>query len=156
MADELIAMGVADAHQDEHGLVYATVHGKVMGCPVVALNSHVDTSPETTGKDVKPQVIEKYAGGDINLPGDSSKVITVRDNPELNDLHGCTLITSDGTTLLGGDDKAGIAVIMEVAQRILEEGGSNVGMLKVLFTCDEEIGHGVDHVDLDKLGADVC
>ncbi len=156
LADELIAMGVADAHQDEHGLVYATVHGKVMGCPVVALNSHVDTSPETTGKDVKPQVIEKYAGGDINLPGDSSKVITVRDNPELNDLHGCTLITSDGTTLLGGDDKAGIAVIMEVAQRILEEGGSNVGMLKVLFTCDEEIGHGVDHVDLDKVGADVC
>ncbi len=156
LTDELLKMGVVDATQDEHGLVYGTVQGKVMGCPVVALNSHVDTSPETTGAGVKPQVINDYAGGDIPLPGDPSKVITVRDNPELKDLHGCTLITSDGTTLLGGDDKAGIAVIMEVAQRALEGNVPDIGTLKILFTCDEEIGHGVDHVDLKKLGADVC
>jgi len=156
LTDELLKMGVVDADQDEFGLVYGTVQGTVMGCPVVALNSHVDTSPETTGANVKPQVIEDYAGGDIPLPGDPTKVITAGDNPELNDLHGCTLITSDGTTLLGGDDKAGIAVIMEVAERILEGKGPEIGTLKILFTCDEEIGHGVDHVDLKKLGADVC
>ncbi|MBI1249554.1 peptidase T [bacterium] len=156
LAGELQSMGVDDAEQDEHGLVYGTVPGKVTGCPVVALNSHVDTSPETTGANVKPQVIESYQGGDIPLPGDPSKVISTSENPELNELHGCTLITTDGTTLLGGDDKAGIAVIMEVAQRILEGKASPTGTLKILFTCDEEIGHGVDYVDLDKLGADVC
>lgn len=156
LAEELQQMGISDAQQDQYGLVYATLPGKISDCPVVALNSHVDTSPETTGKNVKPQVIEEYTGGDIPLPGDPTKVITVRENPELNDLHGCTLITTDGTTLLGGDDKAGIAVIMEVAQRILEDPSLETGTVKILFTCDEEIGHGVDHVDFDRLGADVC
>lgn len=156
LAGEMREMGIADAEQDEFGLVYGTVPGKVTGSPIVALNSHVDTSPETTGANVKPQVITNYAGGDIPLPGDPTKVITVKDNPELKDLHGCTLITTDGTTLLGGDDKAGIAVILEAAQRILENDSLKTGPLKILFTCDEEIGHGVDHVDLDRLGADVC
>lgn len=156
LAEEMREMGITDAEQDKFGLVYGTVPGKVSSCPIVALNSHVDTSPETTGKNVKPNVIHDYAGGDIQLSGDPSKVITVRDNPELNDLHGCTLITTDGTTLLGGDDKAGIAVILEAAQRLLENDSLKTGPLKILFTCDEEIGHGVDHVDLERLGADVC
>ncbi|GAA4430106.1 peptidase T [Bremerella cremea] len=157
LAEEMQAMGISDAQQDEFGIVYGTVPGSVTDCPVVALNSHVDTSPETTGANVKPQVISNYAGGDIALPGDATRVITLQENPELKDLHGCTLITTDGTTLLGGDDKAGVAVIMEVAQRILEgKGPAATGPLKILFTCDEEIGHGVDHVDLAKLGADVC
>lgn len=156
LAEEMREMGITDAEQDKFGLVYGTVPGKVSSCPIVAFNSHVDTSPETTGKNVKPNVIHDYAGGDIQLSGDPSKVITVRDNPELNDLHSCTLITTDGTTLLGGDDKAGIAVILEAAQRLLENDSLKTGPLKILFTCDEEIGHGIDHVDLERLGADVC
>src|SRR5690606_3785425 len=120
LAKELREMGIADAEQDEHGLVYATVPGKVVGCPVVALNSHLDTSPETTGANVQPQVIENYQGGDIHLSRERGKVIRESENPELAHLHGCTLITTDGTTLLGGDDKAGLAIIMEVAQRLME------------------------------------
>lgn len=156
IADEIRNFGLANAEQDEYGLIYATLPGNVEGVPVVALNSHLDTSPETTGKNVKPQVIENYEGGDIVLPGDTSKVITEQENPELLNLHGCTLITTDGTTLLGGDDKAGIAVILEAVQRLIENPDIPHGDVQVLFTCDEEIGHGVDHVDFDKLGADVC
>jgi tripeptide aminopeptidase len=124
--------------------------------PVVAFNSHVDTSPETTGAGVKPQVIECYQGGDIVLPGDTNKVIRISENPELTDLHGCTLITTDGTTLLGGDDKAGIAVIMELAQCLLENEDVTHGTVRLLFTCDEEIGRGTDHVNIEELAATVC
>ena len=124
--------------------------------PVVAFNAHVDTSPETTGKNVQPQVIRNYGGGDIALPGDQTKVIRVADNPELKDLLGETLITTDGTTLLGADDKAGIAVIMELAAHLVEHPKIAHGPVRICFTCDEEIGHGVDHVDLKKLGAHVC
>ena len=124
--------------------------------PVVAWNAHLDTSPETSGANVRPQIIRDYAGGDIVLPGDPSQVIRVADNPELEQLHGATLITSDGTTLLGADDKAGIAVIMEAATYLQEHPEVPHGPLRILFTCDEEIGHGVDHVDLQQLGAHVC
>ncbi|HUE71847.1 MAG TPA: tripeptide aminopeptidase PepT, partial [Pirellulaceae bacterium] len=124
--------------------------------PVVAFNAHVDTSPETTGKNVRPQVIRPYAGGDIVLPADPTKVIRVADNPELDDLVGKTLIATDGTTLLGSDDKSGVAVIMELANHLIEHPEIPHGPVRILFTCDEEIGHGIDHVDLKKLGADVC
>jgi tripeptide aminopeptidase len=123
---------------------------------VVALNAHVDTSPETTGKDVRPQVVRDYAGGDLALPGRKDAVIRVADNPELASLLGATLVTSDGTTLLGADDKAGVAVIMETAAHLMEHPELPHGAVRICFTCDEEIGHGVDHVDLTKLGADVC
>ncbi len=158
VVEELKQMGVADALQDEHGIVYATVPSTVDNrkVPVVAFNSHFDTSPETTGANVKPQVIRDYQGGDLSLPGDTQKIIRVEENPELEQLHGCTLITTDGTTLLGGDDKAGMAVIMELAAHLLENPSIQHGPIRILFTCDEEIGHGVDHVDLQKLGADVC
>lgn len=155
LLDEMQAMGIADAEQDAFGLLYGTVPG-VETAPVIALNSHLDTSPETTGKGVRPQVIEDYQGGDIPLPGNPAKVIRVADNPELQKLHGRTLITTDGNTLLGGDDKAGLAIILEVAQRLLEDPSLPRPTLRLLFTCDEEIGHGVDHVDLKKLGADAC
>jgi tripeptide aminopeptidase len=122
----------------------------------IAFNSHVDTSPETTGANVRPQVIHDYRGGDIGLPGDSSKVISVADNPELAGLQGRTIITSDGTTLLGADDKAGVAAIMEATAYLLEHGELPRGRVRICFTCDEEIGHGVDHVDLEQLGAKVC
>ncbi len=157
LVKELRETGVADAAQDEHGLVMGTVPATVdEPTPVVAFNSHLDTSPETTGANVKPQVVRDYPGGDLVLPGDTSKVIRVADNPELNQLKDCTLITTDGTTLLGGDDKAGLAVIMETAAYLLEHPEIQHGPVRVLFTCDEEIGHGVDYVDLKKLGATVC
>ena len=157
LAEELRQMGAADVEHDAHGLVWATVpatNGKSK--PVVAFNAHVDTSPETTGKNVQPQVLPKYAGGDIVLPADRTKVIRVTENPELAGLIGKTLITTDGTTLLGSDDKSGVAVIMEMANHLLEHPEIPHGPIRVLFTCDEEIGHGIDHVDLGKLGADVC
>ena len=153
---ELKETGVADAEQDEHGIVYATVPTTTdKNTPVVAFNSHLDTSPETSGEGVNPQVIRDYQGGDIALPADSSQVIRTSENPELADLQGCTLITTDGTTLLGGDDKAGVAVIMETAAYLIEHPEIIHGDVRILFTCDEEIGRGVDHVDLKKLGAHV-
>lgn len=157
LAEELRQMGAKEVEQDGHGLVWATVPAtNRKQRPVVAFNAHVDTSPETTGKNVRPQVIQKYAGGDIVLPADRTKVIRLAENPELAGLIGKTLITTDGTTLLGSDDKSGVAVIMEMARHLLEHPEIPHGPVRVLFTCDEEIGHGIDHVDLAKLGADVC
>lgn len=157
LADELRAMGAAEVEHDEHGLVWATIPATIEAAvPTVAFNSHVDTSPETTAHGVNPQVIENYRGGDIVLPADPRKVIRVADNPELNSLIGRTLITTDGRTLLGGDDKAGVAVIMEMAEFLLENPQISHGRIRVLFTCDEEIGRGVKHVDATKLGATVC
>lgn len=154
LVDELREMGLADADQDEFGLVWATIPSTVeRNIPVIAWNAHFDTSPETTGGGVKPQVIRDYPGGDITLPGDSTKVILESDNPDLRHLLGKTLITSDGTTLLGADDKAGLAVIAEAAAWLQEHPEIPHGPIRILFTCDEEIGHGVRHVDLSKLGA---
>ncbi len=156
IAEELAAMGAADVQQNEHGIVMATVPATCQGnAPVVAFNSHLDTSPETTGKDVKPRVIEDYQGGDIPL-GDSGLTISESENPDLAGLKGCTLITTDGTTLLGGDDKAGVAVIVELANYLLENPEIQHGEIRVLLTCDEEIGRGVDHVDVKDVAADVC
>ena len=157
LVEELRAMGIEDVSHSEQGIVVATVPSRgVDAAPVVAFNAHVDTSPETTGAGVKPQVVENYQGGDLLLPGDTSKVIRVSENPELEDLHGCTLITTDGTTLLGGDDKAGIAVIMELANCLLEDENIIHGPVRLLFTCDEEIGRGIDYVNIDEVGATVC
>jgi tripeptide aminopeptidase len=157
LVEELRQMGLADAAQDEHGIVLATVPATVKRpAPVLAFNAHLDTSPETRGEGVKPQVIRNYGGADIPLPGDPSKVIRVAESPELKELVGKTLITTDGSTLLGGDDKAGVAVIMETAHWLVEHPEIPHGPVKLLFTCDEEIGRGVKHVDLKQLGATVC
>ena len=157
LASELREMGLKEVEHDGKGLVWASVPATVGGQrPVVAFNAHLDTSPETTGKNVKPHVIRGYAGGDIPLGGDPRKIIRVADNPELKQLVGKTLITTDGTTLLGADDKAGVAAIMELVHHLVEHPQIPHGLVRVLFTCDEEIGHGVDHVDLKKLGAAVC
>jgi tripeptide aminopeptidase len=160
LADELREMGLKDVEQDPHGLVWATIPAtaKPKGnepLPVVALNAHLDTSPETTGKNVKPHVIRNYGGGDVGLAGDQAKVISVANNPELKQLIGKTLITTDGTTLLGADDKSGVAVIMELAHTLIEHPQLPHGPVRILFTCDEEIGRGIEHVDLNKLGATV-
>lgn len=154
---ELHEMGITDAVQDEFGIVMATVPGNVKHtCPVIAWVAHVDTSPETTAKNVQPQIHRNYDGRDIVLPGDPSKVIRVEANPDLAALRGKTIITTDGTTLLGGDDKAGVAAIMEAAHRLMEHPQLPRGPVRLCFTCDEEIGKGVDHIDLKTLGADVA
>ncbi|MCA9223111.1 MAG: peptidase T [Planctomycetales bacterium] len=156
IADELRGLRLENVEHDANGLVWATVPGNVEAAPTVAFNAHLDTSPETSGTNVRPQVIRDYGGGDLVLPGDSSQVIRVAENPELNDLVGRTLITTDGTTLLGADDKAGVAVIVELAAVLMENPDLPHGPVRILFTCDEEIGRGVDHVDIAKVGAVAC
>ncbi len=157
LKDELLALGLSDALQTDKGIVLATVRSNVAGnVPTVAFNAHVDTSPETTGAGVQPQVVRDYPGSDLVLPGNRDAVIRVADNPALQALIGHTIITTDGTTLLGADDKAGVAVIMEAAAYLQEHPEIKHGALRICFTCDEEIGHGVDLVDLKQLGATVC
>lgn len=155
LRDELLAMGVADAQQNEYGIVFGTIPGNVPGAPTIAFNAHVDTNPENSGKDVKPQIIRNYPGGDIPLPN-KGLVIRVAENPELNSLIGKTIITTDGTTLLGADDKAGVAVIMEAARILMENPEIPHGPIRVVFTCDEEIGLGVKHLEPEQIGAVVA
>ena len=154
LAAELKAMGLADAHLDEHGYVYATIPANTSKkVPVICFCSHMDTSPDCTGKNVKPQVVKNYRGGDIVLPGDPTQVIRAAEHPALSDQIGSDIITSDGTTLLGADNKAGVAEIMDAAQFLIDNPQVKHGTIKILFTPDEEIGRGVDRVDLKKLGA---
>jgi tripeptide aminopeptidase len=155
LARELRAMGLADAHLDEHGYVYATIPPtSEKRVPVICFCSHMDTSPDCTGANVKPQIVSKYSGGDIVLPADPSQVIRVGDHPALAGQVGNDIITTDGTTLLGADNKAGIAEIMDAAQFLVQNPQIKHGVIKILFTPDEEIGRGVDKVDLKKLGAE--
>jgi tripeptide aminopeptidase len=155
LAAELQAMGVADAHLDEHGYVYATIPANTAKkVPVICFCSHMDTSPDCTGKNVKPQIVKNYRGGDIALPADPAQVIRVAEHPELNNQIGNDIVTTDGTTLLGADNKAGIAEIMDAAHFLIQNPQVKHGTIKILFTPDEEIGRGVDKVNLKKLGAD--
>jgi tripeptide aminopeptidase len=155
LARELKEMGLADAHLDEHGYVYATIPATTdKKVPVICFCSHMDTSPDCTGKDVKPQIVRNYAGGDIVLPADKTQIIRVSEHPALNDQIGNDIVTTDGTTLLGADNKAGIAEIMDAAKFLIDNPQIRHGVIKILFTPDEEIGRGVDKADLKKLGAD--
>ncbi|QOG17666.1 MULTISPECIES: peptidase T [Bradyrhizobium] len=155
LAAELKAMGVADAHLDEYGYVYGTIPATTdKKVPVICFCSHMDTSPDVTGKDVKPQMMKNYRGGDITLPGDPSQVIRFNEHPALKNQIGNDIITTDGTTLLGADNKAGVAEIMDAAHFFINNPDVKHGTIKILFTPDEEIGRGVDNVDLKKLGAD--
>src|SRR6202165_3123149 len=155
LAHELQAMGIRDAHLDDHGYVYATIPANTdKRVPVICFCSHMDTPPDCTGTDVKPQIVRNYRGGDIVLPADRAQVIRAADHPALGDQIGNDIITTDGTTLLGADNKAGIAEIMDAAQFLIENPQIKHGAIKILFTPDEEIGRGVDKVDLKKLGAD--
>ena len=158
LVSEMRAMGLTDAAQDEHGIVMATLPATAKhAAPVIAFNAHLDTSPETSGKNVRPLIWKNYHGQDLVLPGQHPPlVLRARDNSELHALVGRTIITSDGNTLLGADDKAGVAVIMEFAALLGEHPEIEHGPIRICFTCDEEIGHGVDHVDLNRLGAAVC
>ncbi|QWG25752.1 peptidase T [Bradyrhizobium sediminis] len=155
LASELQAMGLRDAHLDQHGYVYATIPANTdKQVPVICFCSHMDTSPDCTGKDVKPQIVRNYRGGDIVLPADPTQVIRAADHPALADQIGNDIITTDGTTLLGADNKAGLAEIMDAAHFLIHNPQIKHGAIKILFTPDEEIGRGVDKADLKKLGAD--
>lgn len=161
LVSELKDMGVEDVELDEFGYVMATIksnlstdhpaYGKV---PTVGFIAHVDTSPDSPGANVKPQIIENYQGGDIVLPGDNSIVIRESETAGLDKCIGTTIVTSDGTTLLGADDKAGIASIMAAAQYLMTNNDILHGDIKIAFTPDEEIGKGTLHFDIKKFGAD--
>ncbi|TDX83866.1 tripeptide aminopeptidase [Neorhizobium sp. R1-B] len=156
LVEELLAIGVSDAHLDEHGYVYGTIPATTTknNVPVVCFTAHMDTAPDFSGTGVKPQIVKNYQGGDIQLVGDKTQVIKVSEHPVLKDLIGHDIVTSDGTTLLGADDKAGIAEIMSAAEFLINNPDIKHGAIRILFTTDEEIGRGVDKVDLAKLGAD--
>lgn len=155
LVTELKAMGVTDAHLDNYGYVYATIPANTpKKVPVICFCSHMDTSPDVTGKNVKPQVLKNYRGGDITLPGDTTQVIRFAEHPALKNQIGNDIITTDGTTLLGADNKAGVAEIMDAAHFFINNPDVKHGTVKILFTPDEEIGRGVDNVDIKKLGAD--
>src|SRR5687767_592043 len=154
LVQELKKMGVADAHLDDHGYVYATIPANsAKQVPVICYCSHVDTAPDCTGQGVKPLVHTNYDGGNIVLPDDPTQVITPDDHPYLRKKKGEDIITASGTTLLGADDKAGVAVIMDMANYFMANPGVPHGTIKILFTPDEEIGRGVDKADLQQLGA---
>jgi tripeptide aminopeptidase len=155
LARELRDLGLADAHMDAHGYVYATIPATTdKQVPVLCFCSHMDTSPDCSGTNVKPRIVRNYRGGDIVLPGDPTQVIRPAEHPALVDQIGHDIITSDGTTLLGADNKAGVAEIMDAAAFLVAHPEIKHGTIKVLFTPDEEIGRGVDKVDLKKLGAE--
>ncbi|MBX2924826.1 MAG: peptidase T [Chitinophagaceae bacterium] len=155
LVKELHEMGVTDAELDEYGYVYATIPSNTSKkVPVICFCSHVDTAPDCSGTGVKPVVHRNYNGKDIILPDDTAQVISTADHPYLLKKTGDDIITASGTTLLGADDKAGVAVIMDMANYFMRHPELKHGDIKVLFTPDEEIGRGVDKVDLQKLGAD--
>jgi tripeptide aminopeptidase len=163
LVKELNQLGIKDATVDEHCYIYATIpanipdghpaKGKV---PTIGFLAHLDTSPDVSGKDVKPQIIKNYQGGDIILPADKDVVIKMSENPGLAKCIGHTIITTDGTTLLGSDDKSGIAAIMKMTETLLSDEGKNIlhGDIRICFTPDEEIGRGTAKIDLQKLNCE--
>lgn len=154
LVQELKDMGIADARVDEKCYVYASIPATegYENVPAIGLIAHMDTAPDFCGEHVNPQVIENYDGEDVVL-GDSGRVLTVKQFPHLKELKGCTLVTTDGTTLLGADDKAGVAVIMTVAEELLKNEIPH-GKFCIGFTPDEEVGRGADEFDIAAFGAE--
>lgn len=151
---ELQEMGISDAHLDEHGYVYATLPANTeKSVPVICFCSHMDTSPDSSGTDVRPLIHKAYQGQDLVLPDDPTQVIRMKDHPDLSSQIGNDLITASGTTLLGADNKAGLAAIMDAAHILLNHPEIRHGAIRLLFTPDEEIGRGADKVNLEKLNA---
>ena len=154
LVEEMQALGIADAAVDEHCYVYGSLPAApgCEGLPCLGLIAHMDTSPDASGEDVRPVIHENYDGRDVQLPG-SGAVMKVSAFPFLASMKGETLITSDGTTLLGADDKAGIAEILTAVETVIRDGLPH-GRLAIAFTPDEEIGEGADLFDLERFGAD--
>ncbi len=154
LSEELKQMGVEDAHMDEYGYVYATIAANTdKTVPVICFCSHVDTAPDCSGTEVKPIVHHSYNGKDIVLPDDASQVLSRKEFPYLKEHKGNDVITASGLTLLGSDDKAGVAEIMDMAHYLMTHPEVKHGTIKILFTPDEEVGRGTAKLDMDKLGA---
>lgn len=154
LVEELKAIGVTDAEMDENGYVYGTIPSNTdKKVPVLCFCSHMDTSPDCSGEGVKPIVHDHYKGQDLVLPDDKSVVIRMSEHEDLKHQIGNDIITASGTTLLGADNKAGVAAIMDAAQIWLTDKSLKHGKIRILFTPDEEIGRGVDKVNMKKLGA---
>lgn len=155
LAEELKAIGIEDAHMDEYGYVYATIPATTdKKVPVICFCAHVDTAPDCSGTGVKPLLHKNYNGQDIILPDDKTQVLKMSEYPYLKTQLGNDIITASGTTLLGADDKAGVAEIMDLANFLMSHRELKHGAIKILFTPDEEVGKGTAKVDLKKLGAD--
>lgn len=155
LATELKTIGIEDAHMDEHGYVYATIPANTnKQIPVICFCSHVDTTADCSGTNVKPIVHNNYNGQPIVLPHDQTQVLTVEKYPYLQQHIGNTIITASGQTLLGADDKAGVAIVMDLVHYLQTHPHIKHGTIKILFTPDEETGRGCEKIDLEKLGAD--
>lgn len=155
LVQELLEMGIGDAHLDDAGYVYATVEAtSPKKVPVLCFCAHMDTSPDCSGAGVEPLVHENYQGGPITLPADPSQILTPERHPELRHQLGHDIITASGTTLLGADNKAGVAEIMDAVRYFCLHPELPHGKLRILFTPDEEIGKGTAHLNMEKLGAD--
>ena len=155
LVEELLEIGINDAHIDENGYVYATIPSTTeKNVPVICFCSHMDTSPDCSGENVKPIIHENYQGENLVLPDDTNIVIKLAEHKDLQHQIGNDIITASGTTLLGADNKAGVTEIMEAASFLVKNPAIKHGVIKILFTPDEEIGRGVDKVDLKKLAAD--
>ncbi|GAA4782377.1 peptidase T [Olivibacter ginsenosidimutans] len=156
LVQELHELGIQDAHLDKFGYVYATIESNTdqANVPVICFCSHMDTSPDCSGKDVKPIIHHNYQGGPLILPDDPSQQLTELNHPDLKNQYGNDIITASGTTLLGADNKAGLAAIMDAVALLIKHPEIAHGKIRILFTPDEEIGRGVDKIDMAKLGAD--
>lgn len=155
LLEELLEMGITDAELDEFGYVYATIPSNTTKkVPVICFCSHMDTSPDCSGENVNPVLHANYDGSDIVLPKDNSQIIKFIEHPALAQQIGNTIITADGTTLLGADNKAGLAEIMDAANYLMTHPEVKHGAIRLLFTPDEEVGRGTEHVNIEKLGAE--
>lgn len=153
LVEQMQALGMNDAHIDEYGIVYGTIEENGGTNDIIGFIAHMDTSPDASGKDIKPQKISNYDGGIITLNKEKKIYLDPKDFPAMQEVIGHDLITTDGTTLLGADDKAGIVIIMEMAQRLYDDPSIIHGTIKIAFTPDEEVGRGTDHFDVEKFGA---
>jgi tripeptide aminopeptidase len=155
LVEELFAMGITDAEMDEHGYIYATIPANTTKqVPVICFCSHMDTSPDCSGENVNPMIHTNYDGKDIVLPNDKNQIIKFAEHPDLAAQIGNDIVTTDGTTLLGADNKAGLAEIMDASNYLMTHPEIKHGAIRILFTPDEEIGRGADRVDVKKLGAE--
>ena len=155
LVDELKQMGISDAVMDEHGYIYATLESNTnKKVPIICFCSHMDTSPDCSGTNVNPVIHKNYNGQDLVLPNDKTQIIRFSEHPALAAQIGNDIVTADGTTLLGADNKAGIAEIMDAANYLVQHPEVKHGKIRLLFTPDEEIGRGADKVNIKKLGAD--
>lgn len=156
LVQELQAMGVRDALMDEYGYVYATIESNIASdsVPVICFCAHIDTAPDCSGTNVRPIVHRNFNGAPIILPDDPTQVISVEEHPYLNTKIGEDIVTASGLTLLGADDKAGVAIIMDFANFLISHPEVKHGKIRLLFTPDEEVGRGVEHLNMEKLGAD--